>query len=149
LPEPARPLEAAPNARPGSAACPEHADLVSDAAEAAPQAGGAGTPQVAGARLRSGPQLAPARPVPLLPPAPVPRTLSAPAVQAGGRAGGPQVATGGAADAGGDAAEVHIHIGRIEVTAAQEAATPRRRPAPSRAPMSLDAYLDRRRRGSS
>jgi len=43
-------------------------------------------------------------------------------------------------------AEVHIHIGRIEVTAVPEAPPPRRRPAKKQAPMSLDAYLAARSR---
>ena len=50
-----------------------------------------------------------------------------------------------------DGAEVHIHIGRIEVTAVQDPApaAPRRRaPAPPRAPMSLDSYLAARSRRS-
>lgn len=42
-----------------------------------------------------------------------------------------------------DDTEVHIHIGRIEVTALHEAAPPARRrvAAAPRAPMSLDSYL--------
>ncbi|MDB6158416.1 MAG: hypothetical protein JWO04_2122 [Gammaproteobacteria bacterium] len=40
--------------------------------------------------------------------------------------------------------EVHIHIGRIEVTAVHEAAPPRRLAAPTTPPMSLDAYLAKR-----
>jgi hypothetical protein len=43
------------------------------------------------------------------------------------------------------ATEVHIHIGRIDVTAVQEAPPSRRRP-PQQAPMSLDAYLAARSR---
>jgi hypothetical protein len=42
--------------------------------------------------------------------------------------------------------EVHIHIGRIEVTAVHEAAPPRRPPVPRPSPMSLDAYLAKRGR---
>lgn len=45
--------------------------------------------------------------------------------------------------------EIHIHIGRIEVTAVQEAATPRARERAATAPMSLQDYLDRRRRGGT
>lgn len=46
----------------------------------------------------------------------------------------------------GDADEIHIHIGRIEVTAVQEPGTPPRRRKPKgREPMSLDDYLARRR----
>lgn len=42
--------------------------------------------------------------------------------------------------------EVHIHIGRIEVTALQEAPRPKARPRERAQPMSLDAYLDQRRK---
>ena len=40
--------------------------------------------------------------------------------------------------------EVHVHIGRIEVTAVQEAAVPKPAAAGRRQPMSLDDYLARR-----
>jgi hypothetical protein len=43
--------------------------------------------------------------------------------------------------------DVHIHIGRVEVTAVHEAPAPRRRPVPAPSPMSLDAYFARRGRG--
>lgn len=42
--------------------------------------------------------------------------------------------------------EVHIHIGRIDVTAVHEAAAPRRRATAAPAPMSLDGYLAQRGR---
>jgi hypothetical protein len=42
--------------------------------------------------------------------------------------------------------EVHIHIGRIDVTAVHEAPPRRCKPPPQQAPMSLDAYLARRNR---
>lgn len=45
--------------------------------------------------------------------------------------------------------EIHIHIGRIEVTAVQEAAAPRSRERAATAPMSLQDYLDRRSRGGA
>jgi hypothetical protein len=45
-----------------------------------------------------------------------------------------------------EATEVHIHIGRIDVTAVHEAPPPRRKTAPARAPRSLDDYLSRRNR---
>lgn len=45
--------------------------------------------------------------------------------------------------------EIHIHIGRIEVTAVQEAAAPRARERAATAPMSLQNYLDRRNRGGA
>lgn len=51
------------------------------------------------------------------------------------------------AGAGGES-EVHIHIGRIEVTALQEAARPKPRPRERVQPMSLDAYLEQRRKAS-
>ena len=43
-------------------------------------------------------------------------------------------------------AEVHVHIGRIEVMVAQEAPPPRKTPSRKHAPMSLDAYLAARSR---
>jgi hypothetical protein len=46
-----------------------------------------------------------------------------------------------------DDTDVHIHIGSIEVTAAHEPATPRRRPVSAPPPMSLDTYLSKRGRG--
>lgn len=67
------------------------------------------------------------------------RLVSAPGVRE--RGGWLPVST--AAD--GEATEVHVHIGRIEVTATQEAASPRRQPAAGPKPMSLDEYLARRR----
>jgi hypothetical protein len=45
--------------------------------------------------------------------------------------------------------EVHVHIGRIEVTAVHEAPTPRSRPRRGQAPMSLDDYLAKRQRGEA
>jgi hypothetical protein len=42
--------------------------------------------------------------------------------------------------------DVHVHIGRIEVTAVHEPAAPRRRPVAAPPPMSLDAYFTRRNR---
>lgn len=42
--------------------------------------------------------------------------------------------------------EVHVHIGRIDVTAVAEPAAPRRRPAAAPALMSLDTYLAKRSR---
>lgn len=44
-----------------------------------------------------------------------------------------------------DSTEVHIHIGRIDVTAVHEPPPRRRAPVASAAPMSLDAYLAKRR----
>lgn len=50
-----------------------------------------------------------------------------------------------------ESTEVHIHIGRIEVTALHEPAPPvrQRAPAAARAPLSLDDYLAARRRSAS
>jgi len=48
-----------------------------------------------------------------------------------------------------EAAEVHVHIGRIEITAVQEASAGRRKPAAGAQPLSLNEYLKRRRRGRS
>ena len=45
-----------------------------------------------------------------------------------------------------DSTEVHIHIGRIEVTAVQEAPAPRTQPRKRPAPTSLEAYLAGRSR---
>ncbi len=44
--------------------------------------------------------------------------------------------------------EVHVHIGRIEVTALQQTPAPRKPPRSGRAPLSLDDYLARRRGAS-
>jgi hypothetical protein len=49
--------------------------------------------------------------------------------------------------AGGDAAEVHVSIGRIELTAVHEAAPPPRRAAPARKSVPLSEYLAQRQRG--
>ena len=47
--------------------------------------------------------------------------------------------------AAGQETEVHIHIGRIEVTALHEAPAAKARQRERRPPVSLDAYLDARR----
>ncbi len=44
-----------------------------------------------------------------------------------------------------EATEVHVHIGRIEVTALQPAPAPRKPTRTGRTPLSLDDYLSRRR----
>jgi len=77
-------------------------------------------------------------PAPLRPAtAPLPVLPAAPATV--GR--GPRSAVAAPPPPGNDPAEVHIHIGRIEVTALPQAAAPRARP-PARTPaQSLDAYL--------
>jgi hypothetical protein len=79
-----------------------------------------------------------AHPDPLLPP-PRPAAQSAlpPAANAGRVASVP-------ARAAREATEVHVTIGRIELTAVHEAPRPRREPARARGPQSLDEYLARR-----
>ena len=47
--------------------------------------------------------------------------------------------------AAGEPTEVHVHIGRIEVTALQQPSAPRKTPRSGRTPMSLDDYLARRK----
>lgn len=49
--------------------------------------------------------------------------------------------------AAGEPTEVHVHIGRIEVTAVSEAAPVRGRPRAGKEPMSLQEYLSQRQRG--
>ena len=46
-----------------------------------------------------------------------------------------------------ETSEVHVRIGRIEVTAVHEAPLPRRPPPRAAKPMSLEEYLARRRGG--
>jgi hypothetical protein len=84
--------------------------------------------------------------VPLLPPRTAPRTkLAQPESGVPARRPGAAAArTGASASAADDVTEVHVTIGRIELTAVQEA--PRARPAPARTrkPQSLEEYLARR-----
>lgn len=84
-----------------------------------------------------------ADPAPLLPDGPRPAPLAAVTPPPSDRRGAlPGIgATSNDADT-----EVHIHIGRIDVTAVQEAPPPRRRAAPAPAPLSLDGYLAQRGR---
>lgn len=74
---------------------------------------------------------------------PSPPPLKAPDTQARSAFGQPQSGTESDRET-----EVHIHIGRIEVTALQEAARPQPRPRERVQPMSLDAYLEQRRNTS-
>jgi hypothetical protein len=77
---------------------------------------------------------------------PRPASADAPTWPRASHRAGPAAAM--AADGGRDhdqTAEVHIHIGRIDVTAVQEAAPARRRPAAAQPTTSLDAYLARRK----
>jgi hypothetical protein len=77
---------------------------------------------------------------PLLAPRPVPHVLPAQAIAApvqrplDGTARSPREET----------TEVHVSIGRIELTAVQDAPRPRREPARTRKPQSLEEYLKRR-----
>jgi len=48
---------------------------------------------------------------------------------------------------GNDATEVHVSIGRIEVTAIQEASSPPRRAVPVKKSIPLNEYLAQRQRG--
>jgi hypothetical protein len=72
----------------------------------------------------------------LLPPQRVGRALPAPV-----NAGASPLPAGPARSASEETTEVHVTIGRIEVTAVQEAPRPRREPARSRKPKSLEEYL--------
>jgi len=47
------------------------------------------------------------------------------------------------------APEVHIHIGRIELTAVPSPSAPKRESAPAKKPMTLDEYLQQRRKAAS
>jgi hypothetical protein len=78
---------------------------------------------------------------PLFPPQ---RATHSPAWNAGNRP--PDSSRGSASASGaGEATEVHVTIGRIEVTAVHEAPPPKRRTPPSPKPMTLEEYLARRR----
>jgi hypothetical protein len=79
-----------------------------------------------------------ADPAPLMPRAARPAALAPIAPSPVRRGGTPQGSTATAPD---DSTEVHIHIGRIDVTAVHEAPAPRRRTPAAPAPMSLDGYL--------
>lgn len=83
-------------------------------------------------------QQRPTHPEPLLaPPRPAPSS-------AGPRDPGARRAARAPTDAAEAVTEVHVTIGRIELTAVQEAPRPRREPARARGPESLDEYLARR-----
>jgi hypothetical protein len=78
---------------------------------------------------------------PLLPPQ---RAMHSPAWNARNRS--PDSSRGPASASGaGEATEVHVTIGRIEVTAVHEAPPSKRRAPPSAKPMTLEEYLARRR----
>lgn len=167
---------APPAAQPAHAAAPSPVDSPGDArrddtltgSERPPEAVAMGAPERTGAAGRSwplpaaalrpaaAPGQAPALTAPSLPP-----PLMAPAGMAGptathaaaaphGELRGPPVRRGGEHTLSSAPApnEVHVHIGRIEVTALREApARPAARKA-GRAPMSLDEYLARRQKAS-
>ena len=85
-------------------------------------------------------------PAPLMPRTARPAPL-APVAQPSARRFLPsQGASSANAANGDDSTEVHIHIGRIDVTAVQEAPSPRRRAAAAPPPMSLEGYLAQRGR---
>jgi hypothetical protein len=75
-----------------------------------------------------------------MPPAPVSTTAPAPLIQH------PRIAQSDtpASRPGDETNEVHIHIGRIEVTAVNEKAPVRPGPKARKPALSLDAYLDAR-----
>jgi len=79
-------------------------------------------------------------PPPMMPPAPVSTTAPTPLIQH------PRIAQPEApvTRPGDEPHEVHIHIGRIEVTAAHEKAPVRPGPKARKPALSLDAYLDAR-----
>ena len=83
--------------------------------------------------------IAPGTPTPLLPATTRRNAMPAPAAHL---AFGTQRAQAGTAQD----TEVHIHIGRIEVTALQEASRPKAKPRERAQPMSLDTYLEQRRK---
>jgi len=85
--------------------------------------------------------LYPVMPDALLPPVVSPFTLPSPA--------DPMTPTPAMQQATETATEVHVHIGRIEVTALQESASPKPAARSRRNPMSLDDYLAQRQPGRS
>jgi hypothetical protein len=82
-------------------------------------------------------------PAPLMPREAGPAPLAPVAQPSARRGGSPQNIASTQSE---DNTEVHIHIGRIDVTAVHEAPSPRRRTAAAPAPMSLDGYLAQRGR---
>jgi hypothetical protein len=88
----------------------------------------------------------PPSPNPLIP-AFRPRATSTPSAQ---QRPGPQASSGQIDHTAVTAPdEIHVHIGRIEVTAVQEAPKPKAREQRGQAPMSLDDYLAKRQRGGA
>jgi hypothetical protein len=97
-----------------------------------PRRAQAGTPPATTSRHTEPPRLLPPQAEVLRQPAPRPATGHGPSSTAAGPP--PQAATA-------QETEVHIHIGRIEVTALHEAPRPAARPRERPQPVSLDAYL--------
>ncbi len=89
-------------------------------------------------RPRSPPPLRSEEPAPLLPPRSSTSDRAAPQALRGATGLAIRPAAHGGA---GQETEVHIHIGRIDVTALQEAPRPKARPRERAQPVSLDAYL--------
>lgn len=61
----------------------------------------------------------------------------------------PRGSAGAAREESTEPNEVHVHIGRIEVTAIQESPQPKSRRKHGQAPMTLDDYLAKRQRGGT
>ena len=81
--------------------------------------------------------------VPTTPHVPAPVFVMPPLTAAAGPARGRQPVGGG------ETTDVHVSIGRIELTAVQEAPPPVRRAAPAKPSLSLHDYLGRRQRSPS
>lgn len=96
-------------------------------------------------RARTADSAPPEAPEPLLPAAAGSRTQPSNALRPALPAAIGQQCTQAAAQ---QDTEVHIHIGRIDVTAVHETSKPKARPRERAQPMSLDAYLAKRGTGS-
>ena len=118
-----------------------------DAAEQGPPVAGTTTVPVAAvvpaSRPLPPPLVAPARPQDRAAHRPG-SALARPEEAAADRAVRPRIASASAPTD----REVHVHIGRIEVTAVRDAPVAKRPPPKGRAPLSLDEYLARRQEGS-
>jgi len=86
-------------------------------------------------------------PPPLVPPAT--RFVLPPTFAPAPSAGSARTASAHRHSAGSDATEVHVSIGRIEVTAVHEASPPPRRAVPVKPSLPLNEYLARRQRRPS
>jgi hypothetical protein len=145
-PNPSPPLNPPPNPPPrlvdSTPADPGHASgRARSTTESAGRSSALPTPEA----LRSDVTAAFVREPSLLIPLAVPHPAAPPAITAPAITRRPGVTNSTThAVASEEPSEVHIRIGRIEVTAVHEAAPPRRPPVPS--PMSLDAYLAKRGR---